>query len=160
MTRLADEIESLRGLITSNFRHAQTISDQADSLKSISQAMRASEEDHVWDRFLKPIFMETLLVLDDLGKARSALASGAADTANQILAGIETQIDQLLARHDITPMSATPDSFDPNCQKVVGIRSVPPVKSGIVESRPRRGYRYKNRVFRYEEVVIINPVKE
>ena len=160
ITRLSDELSSLKALITSGSRQAQTICDQAESLKSISQAMRTAENDHVWERFLKAIFMEIILIVDDLSKARSALASGNADTASQILSGVEIQINQLLARHDITPMLATPEVFDPTCQKVVGVRTVAPVKAGMIESRPRRGYRHKNRVLRYEEVVNINPVKE
>jgi len=159
--RLADEVASLRKCLETRIDHTHVVASQAETLKIMSQKLRAVEEDYLFDRVIKPVFLEILLVLDDLAKAQTLLETTAVPVAvSQILKGIETQILQLLARHDITPMTRTPDTFDPTCQKVVGVRAVSPVKVGKVEVRLRPGYRLKDHVLRYEEVVIVNQVKE
>ena len=71
-----------------------------------------------------------------------------------------TRKSEMLAPHDVSPMTASLNTFEPTCQKALGVRAVSPVEVGGVEAGPRPGYRLKDHGSRYDEVVIVNQVKE
>lgn len=158
---LAGDVEILRIELQQKFNMAAAVGNQAEALKVISQKARALEEDQLFERVLKPLFLEFLIIYDDIQKAKACIGEAAsADNVCQILKGVEIQILQMLARHGITAMTGTPEQFDPNCQKVIGVQVARPVKTGTIVQKCHTGFLINGQVFRYEGVIIIKEVNQ
>lgn len=63
----------------------------------------------------------------------------------------------VLEAHQITPIPAVGQSFDPNCHVAVAVKSDHSAPAGTIIAEDRRGYATSTKVLRFAEVVVARP---
>jgi molecular chaperone GrpE len=105
-----------------------------------------------------PLALDLLPVLDDLERATAA-AKRAEDTG-PLAQGVElvrTMFLDVLRRHEITPLNALGQKFDPNLHHALATKAVPGQPANTVVEVVKEGYRIHERLLRPAEVIVAIP---
>jgi len=118
---------------------------------------RLERESHAAARFALREFVVALLpVLDNLQRALKAAEEGG--NAQALLEGVrlvEKQFTQLLAAHEVTPIPALGERFDPELHEVVAVVHNTTQPPFTIVKEVERGYRLHGRVIRPAKVVVV-----
>jgi molecular chaperone GrpE len=87
--------------------------------------------------------------------AESEILKSARERLVAAMTGLEMtlrRVERALARHDLEPIVAEGQPFDPETMEVLEVVPANGRASGEVVDEVRRGYRWRGRVFRYSQV--------
>jgi len=98
------------------------------------------------------VMTDLLDIRDNFVRARDAFASEGVDTGG--LDSILKNMDAMLKKHDVTPIDALGEIFDPNIHEAISTEIDPALDESTVTQEIRRGYMLKNTVIRPALVVI------
>ena len=101
-------------------------------------------------QFIAPICREVLLLLDLIGAAATA-----ATDPREILDAVVVELEELLARRNVTPVDAVGAAFDPAVHEAVDqVAVADPAGDGRIVGQRRSGYRMDSRLLRPAQVVV------
>lgn len=92
------------------------------------------------------MILDFLQIYDDFVRARDALADSGAATEG--LESILKNMDALLQKHDVRPVPAEGQAFDPNLHEAISIIENVDMPNGTITKEIRKGYICKDRVIR------------
>jgi molecular chaperone GrpE len=128
-------------------------SSQNDS--GAGQAQRISELE------AKAVALEQELTrLRGIDEERRRVLARASDLVTSILTGYAMgleRIERATSQHGLTAIAAVGQPFDPECMEVVDVVAVPGQDGTMVLEEIRRGYRLRERVFRFAQVRVARP---
>lgn len=143
----------------------QIITDQNDQLSNYEEKLKHSLAD--FDNLRKKtmtdiqngvnnqsdkLFLAFLEIYDDFLRAKEAYAVNNVDTTG--LDSIVKNMNSFLSQHDITPIEALDQTFNPNLHEAISIISDPELDDDIITKEMRKGYVSNNRVIRVALVEI------
>lgn len=105
-----------------------------------------------------PLAKDVLPALDNLRRAVQAAHQGG--NAEELIRGIEMvlrQFDEALARHDVKPIAAEGQKFDPNRHDALTQIPSPAHEPMTVLQEVERGYTLHDRVLRPSKVIVAAP---
>ena len=153
LTPIAEEVTSLREEFAKRLSYDATKEEAFTRLYKELEGYRA---DHASQR-LRPIFLDLILLLDRIEQNHANLRDGtvAADDFSSILQSIHDEVMEVLFRGEVEPIEAGTGKFDPATQRAVALEQTTEAKEHFDVARVvRRGFRYRGRVLRAEEVLI------
>ena len=102
-----------------------------------------------------PLAKDLLPATDNL--RRAVQAAGASGSAEELIRGVELvlrQLDEALARHDVKPIAAEGETFDPNRHDALTQVPSPDHEPMTVLQEVERGYTLHDRVLRPSKVIV------
>jgi molecular chaperone GrpE len=67
------------------------------------------------------------------------------------------RIERAIAQHGLEPIDCVGEPFDPECMEVVEVVQQPGQQGTVVLEEVRRGYRWRDRLFRFAQVRVSRP---
>ena len=90
--------------------------------------------------------LEFLNIYDDFKRAKEAFSKNDENTKG--LESIVKNMDSLLAKHNVAPIDALGEIFDPNLHEAISIVNDPKLDDNTIIKEIRKGYISQNRVIR------------
>lgn len=106
---------------------------------------------------LRPLFIDFILLFDRIENVRSELSrgDGSPGGVGDIIKTVSDELVEILYRREIEIIRPATDLFDPTIQQAIGTESTSDATDNNRIARVvRRGFRYRNRVLRPEEVIV------
>jgi molecular chaperone GrpE len=106
---------------------------------------------------LRPLFVDFILLFDRIENVRNELSSGSPLPVEVecIMKTVSDELVEILYRREIELIRSPSDVFDPTIQQAIGTESASDASENNRVARVvRRGFRYRNRVLRPEEVIV------
>jgi molecular chaperone GrpE len=105
----------------------------------------------------EPLLVDILPVLDNLERATEyAREPTSLEAVRNGLEQIIRQLRDVLAKHEVEPIAAEQETFDPSLHEAIGV--VAGEESGRVAAVHEKGYRFKGRLLRPAKVSVSRPV--
>jgi molecular chaperone GrpE len=99
---------------------------------------------------LRPLYVGLILLFD-----RIENISQETEPLSEVLQTLSDELLELLHRQEIEPIRATQCAFDPSVQQAIGIELTDVEDENNQVARVvRKGFRYRNRILRAEEVIV------
>lgn len=92
------------------------------------------------------LMLEFLSIYDDFVRAKDAFAKSKINTSG--LDSILKNMDAFLSRHQIRPIDALGEIFDPNLHEAISIMVDPQLDENTITKEIRKGYISQNRIIR------------
>jgi molecular chaperone GrpE len=106
---------------------------------------------------LRPLFIDFILLFDRLENVRNEVSgsNGVPKTVGDIVRTVSEELVEILYRREIELVKTTSDLFDPSLQQAIGTEpTTVESENNRVARVIRRGFRYRNRLLRPEEVIV------
>jgi molecular chaperone GrpE (heat shock protein) len=155
----------------------QNLVDQKNGLNermfdALHQELKGYKDGFLLDSVHKPIIRDLITIFDDLAKIHRQMQDAVADAAklpsevaDKLLARLRTMdtniehncefIIEVLARLEVTPLPNGVGKLDKQTQQAVAVEMAEdPDDDGNIVRHVKRGFFWKGRLFRAEEVVI------
>lgn len=102
---------------------------------------------------LRPLYLDLILLFDRIENICQS-ASGDSN-ALSLFRSLNDELVEILYRREIEVIQSVSVVFDPSNQRAIGVEPTPAEgESGRVARVVRRGFRYRNRLIRAEEVIV------
>ena len=151
-------IDALRDEYAQGEKLVEAVSSQSGIMESMSKRVRELEDDLVDEAILKPLMQDFIRLYHSVAEHKKMLrsrgkASRKMAATSEFLTTMESQILDVMARHDALPIEAT-DQLDPSTQKVVGVEEITPPPAKETINQLKTGFTFKGRLFRPAEVLL------
>lgn len=106
---------------------------------------------------LRPLFIDFILLFDRIENVRNELnrADSESNSAADIVKTLSDELVEILYRREIELVRPASDLFDASLQQAIGTEpTADESENNRVARVVRRGFRYRNRVLRPEEVIV------
>jgi len=104
----------------------------------------------------KPLFLDLVFLYDRMEVIEQGLTES--EQARDALESLKSELVEVLNRHEVYQIESKPTEFDPKWQNAVQAEKVDCREDGARVIRVlRRGFRYRERLLRSEEVVVGRP---
>jgi len=106
---------------------------------------------------LRPLYLDLILLFDRIENIcqSSQLIAQQDPHILPLFRSLSDELIEVLYRREIEVTQSASPVFDPNAQRAIGIEpTADEGESGRVASVVRRGFRYRNRLIRAEEVIV------
>lgn len=147
-----DEAISLELLQNSLNEEKQKSQDLENKLKhaiadyqNLSKKTQSDIENGINTKIFQ-FMLEFLNIYDDFKRAKEAFSKNEENTKG--LDSIVKNMDLLLAKHNVTPIDALGEIFDPNLHEAISIINDPKLDDNTIVKEIRKGYISQNRVIR------------
>ncbi len=117
------------------------------------------EKEALYDECISQVVKEWLPVIDNLDRAEQAARQYESDETGKIAAGIEMiqkQVEAVLERLGVTPITCSGETFDPNLHDAVMHIEDQSVGPSVIVEELQKGYRRQDRVIRHSVVKVAN----
>lgn len=150
LTALGAEIAAVRSLLEERLRYDATKEEAFQRLYEDLEQFRG-EASFVQTR---PLYLDLVLLLDRLHGSVEPWREHSPQVAD-FLVSLEDEVEEILARRGVLPLSASGRSFDPAQHRVIQIEETEdPAEHNSIARVVRRGYEWNDRLLRAEEVVV------
>lgn len=111
--------------------------------------------DREFDR-LRPLYLDLILLFDRFDQSTvAALRREDTPTALAVLTSLREELIEVLYRREVELIDSSSSTFDPKWQRAIGTQeSIVPEQHNSVGAVVRRGFRYRDRLIRPEEVIL------
>jgi molecular chaperone GrpE len=152
-TKMNVTLGHLNETVQSRLTYDKTKEEAFDRLYSELEQLKANAS---FDQ-LRPLYLDLILLFDRIENICQS-APPTVQEAPDILAlfkSLRDEIVEILYRREIEIIPSSPASFDPTTQRAIGVETTSEeAQSGGVAKIVRRGFRYRNRIIRSEEVIV------
>jgi len=148
------DVSAVKADLADRLRYDKAKEEAFDRLYAQLDELRSDRE---FDQ-LKPLYLDLILLLDRLDQAGAFAPQheNGSMGAWAVIASLRDELVEILYRRDIELIDPSPRTFDPSLQRAIGTQdSDAPEKHNAVVSVVRRGFRFRNRLIRPEEVILI-----
>jgi len=106
--------------------------------------------------YLRPLYMDLILLFDRIENLRQdAVLSADAPIVSDLLKSLNDELLEILYRREVEPMNNALSTFDPSLQLALSIEpTATDSEHNQVARVVRRGFKYKDRILRPEEVIV------
>lgn len=107
----------------------------------------------MYKKIMKPIIMDTIMVLDDINKIIRDIDQSDAEKVFKVLSSIPDDLLDILERNGVEAYQDELDTFNPKTQRVLKtIPTTDPELNNKVKSRIRQGYKWDDKVIKPEMI--------
>lgn len=127
-----------------------------DAFNRLYADMQESKQDAEFDR-LRPVFLDLILLFDRVENTVELLSTGQINEEVRVanlLGSIKDELLEILYRREVDLINGQSSTFDASIQRVVGTEPGGKDDDNLVTRLVRRGFKYRERVLRPEEVII------
>lgn len=150
---LAAEVAALQDTVAGRLSYDQEKETAFDYLYAELEAVK---QERAFEQ-VRPLFIDLMLLFDRVESCRQEMidSASASPAFAQILQTIGDELLEVLSRREVEILTITSPVFDREVQQVVGTR---PASSEAANNQVvrvvRRGFRYRNRIIRPEQVIV------
>lgn len=149
---LRSELTLLRSVVQQRLSSDQV---KEDAFERLYAELEAYKKNSAFEQ-VRPLYLDLILLLDRIETMRASAATGeASPEAAPLLGSISDELVEVLARREVEVMRPEAAEFDPSRQQAIG--AVPVADRALhntVERVVRRGFVWRGRVIRAEEVYV------
>lgn len=152
LDQLVADLSTIKLDIAERLQYDKAKEEAFDRLYAQLDELRSDREfDH-----LKPLYLDLILLFDRLDQTVvAALPHEDTSPARAVLVSLRAELVEVLYRREIELIDPSPPAFDPTLQRAVGTQDTDtPDKHNSVGAVVRRGFRYRGRMLRPEEVIL------
>ena len=152
LDQVAADMTAIKRDIAERIQYDKAKEEAFDRLyRQLDELRSDSEFDH-----LRPLYLDLILLFDRLEQsAAEALRHEDASTAGATLTSLREELLEVLYRREVELIAPSSSTFDPRWQRAVGTKdSNVSEQHNSVETVLRRGFRYRDRLIRPEEVIL------
>ena len=150
---LATELSSLNRTIESRLSYDKVKEEAFERLYAeLEYLKKNSDFEHI-----RPLYMDLILLFDRIENIRQDIEESTAtpSSLSDVLETLSDEILEILYRREIELIKTADSTFDPRVQQAIGTQPTSSeVENNQVAGVVRRGFRYRERILRAEEVII------
>jgi molecular chaperone GrpE len=152
LDQLAADLSAIKRDIAERIRYDLAKEEAFNRLYRQLDELRSERE---FDQ-LRPLYLDLILFFDRVEQsAAAALLREEVSIAGAVLTSLREELLEVLYRREVELIEPSPSTFDPRWQRAVGTRnSIVPEQHNAIAEVVRRGFRYRDRLIRPEEVVL------
>lgn len=153
LTEISAELSTLNSTIESRLRYDKVKEEAFDRLYAELEEMKRNSA----FEYIRPLYSDLILLFDRIENTRYNIGQSAPETSNlsHLLETLSDELLELLYRREIETIQTTLSTFDPTIQRAIGTEPVSvDVENNQIVRVVRRGFKYRDRIIRPEEVIV------
>lgn len=106
---------------------------------------------------LRPLYFDLILLFDRIENICQSMQQMSNQDGNtlSLFRSLSDELVEILYRREIEVISSSSSAFDPSTQRAISLEPTPlEGEAGRIAKIVRRGFRYRNRIIRAEEVIV------
>ena len=124
------------------------------AMDRLSEELKLYKDDFIFQS-QKPLLIDLIMLLDGVERLLDSLESGQ-DRVREGLGNLKVELLEILYRRDVVPFDSHPETLDYKLHKTVKtVATTVETENNRVEKVLKPGFRWKDKVLRPEEVVIL-----
>jgi molecular chaperone GrpE (heat shock protein) len=150
---LATEFSDLNRTIESRLRYDKV---KEEAFERLYAELEDLKKNSAFEQ-ISPLYMDLILLFDRIENIRQDIdgSTTAPSPQKDVLKTLSDELLEILYRRGVELINTTDQTFDPSVQQAIGAQpTFSEVEKNQIDRVVRRGFRYRERIIRAEEVII------
>jgi molecular chaperone GrpE len=153
LTEISAELSALNSTIENRFRYDKV---KEEAFERLYAELESVKRDSTFEA-IRPLYSDLILLFDRIENTRTELSSSTSEGSNlaHLLGTLSDELLEILYRREVEVIQTDLSIFDPTVQRAIGTEPISvEAENNQVVRVVRRGFKYRDRVLRAEEVIV------